>query len=184
MTARAKGLSERQVLYGHVFRNAMLIVIAGFPALFVSVFFGGSIIIETIFSLDGLGQLGFKSAVERDYPVIFGTLFAFVLVSAGVIILRRTRPDLPRGFRVPFPTDTVTVNVSALEKRFTAGTVVDFDALVKSGLVDKGATRIKVLGDGDLTVKLSLKVHAISAGARAKVEAVGGTVELLGGPEA
>jgi microcin C transport system permease protein len=87
MTARAKGLSEARVLYGHVFRNAMLIVIAGFPALFVSVFFGGSIIIETIFSLDGLGQLGFKSAVERDYPVIFGTLFAFGLIGLVVGIL-------------------------------------------------------------------------------------------------
>jgi microcin C transport system permease protein len=84
MTARAKGLSERRVLYGHVFRNAMLIVIAGFPGLFISVFFGGSLIIETIFSLDGLGQLGFKSAVERDYPVIFGTLFAFGII--GLII--------------------------------------------------------------------------------------------------
>ncbi|NBE06922.1 microcin C ABC transporter permease YejB [Paragemmobacter ruber] len=80
MTARAKGLSESRVLYGHVFRNAMLIVIAGFPALFVSVFFGGSLIIETIFSLDGLGQLGFRAAVERDYPVIFGTLFFFGLI--------------------------------------------------------------------------------------------------------
>jgi len=80
MTARAKGLSEGRVLYGHVFRNAMLIVIAGFPALFVSVFFGGSLIIETIFSLDGLGQLGFRAAVERDYPVIFGTLFFFGLI--------------------------------------------------------------------------------------------------------
>ena len=87
MTARAKGLSEARVLYGHVFRNAMLIVIAGFPALFVSVFFGGSIIIETIFSLDGLGQLGFKSAVERDYPVIFGTLFAFGLIGLFVGII-------------------------------------------------------------------------------------------------
>ena len=84
MTARAKGLSEARVLYGHVFRNAMLIVIAGFPGLFISVFFGGSLIIETIFSLDGLGQLGFKSAVERDYPVIFGTLFAFGII--GLII--------------------------------------------------------------------------------------------------
>jgi microcin C transport system permease protein len=87
MTARAKGLSESRVLYGHVFRNAMLIVIAGFPALFVSVFFGGSLIIETIFSLDGLGQLGFRSAVERDYPVIFGTLFAFGLMGLVVGIL-------------------------------------------------------------------------------------------------
>jgi microcin C transport system permease protein len=76
-TARAKGLSEKSVLYGHVFRNAMLIVIAGFPAAFISVFFGASLIIETIFSLDGLGQLGFKAAVERDYPVVFGTLFVF-----------------------------------------------------------------------------------------------------------
>jgi microcin C transport system permease protein len=80
ITARAKGLSERSVLYGHVFRNAMLIVIAGFPAAFVSIFFGASLIIETIFSLDGLGQLGFRAAVERDYPVIFGTLFAFGLI--------------------------------------------------------------------------------------------------------
>jgi microcin C transport system permease protein len=80
MTAKAKGLSERRVLYGHVFRNAMLIVIAGFPAVFVSVFFGGSLIIETIFSLDGLGRLGFEAAVSRDYPVIFGTLFVFGLI--------------------------------------------------------------------------------------------------------
>jgi microcin C transport system permease protein len=81
MTARAKGLSEKRVLYGHVFRNAMLIVIAGFPAVFVSMFFGGSIIIETIFSLNGLGRLGFEAAVNRDYPVIFGTLFVFSLIA-------------------------------------------------------------------------------------------------------
>jgi microcin C transport system permease protein len=87
MTARAKGLSGRWVLYGHVFRNAMLIVIAGFPALFISVFFGGNLIIENIFSLDGLGQLGFRSAVERDYPVVFGTLFAFGLMGLVVGIL-------------------------------------------------------------------------------------------------
>jgi microcin C transport system permease protein len=87
MTARAKGLSERSVLYGHVFRNAMLIPISGFPGLFISVFFGGSLIIETIFSLDGLGQLGYKSAVERDYPVVFGTLFAFGLLGLVVGIL-------------------------------------------------------------------------------------------------
>jgi microcin C transport system permease protein len=80
MTAKAKGLTERKVLYGHVFRNAMLIVIAGFPAVFVSVFFGGSLIIETIFSLDGLGRLGFEAAVSRDYPVIFGTLYVFGLI--------------------------------------------------------------------------------------------------------
>jgi microcin C transport system permease protein len=87
MTARAKGLSEGRVLYGHVFRNAMLIVIAGFPGLFLSVFFGSSLLIEVIFSLDGLGQLGFRSAVERDYPVIFGTLFAFGLIGLVVGIL-------------------------------------------------------------------------------------------------
>ncbi|SDW87608.1 microcin C ABC transporter permease YejB [Roseicitreum antarcticum] len=87
ITARAKGLAERQVLYGHVFRNAMLIVIAGFPAVFVSVFFGGSLIIETIFSLDGLGRLGFEAAVARDYPVIFGTLFVFGLIGLVVGLL-------------------------------------------------------------------------------------------------
>ncbi|MEX0365811.1 MAG: microcin C ABC transporter permease YejB [Ruegeria sp.] len=87
MTARAKGLSEGKVLYGHVFRNAMLIVIAGFPAVFIGVFFSGSIIIETIFSLDGLGRLGFEAAVARDYPVIFGTLFIFGLMSLVVGII-------------------------------------------------------------------------------------------------
>jgi microcin C transport system permease protein len=84
MTARAKGLTERRVLYGHVFRNAMLIVIAGFPSLFISVFLGGSVIIETLFSLDGLGRLGFEAALQRDYPVIFGTLFFFGLI--GLIV--------------------------------------------------------------------------------------------------
>jgi microcin C transport system permease protein len=84
MTARAKGLSESRVLYGHVFRNAMLIVIAGFPAVFIGVFFGGSLIIETIFSLDGLGRLGFEAAVARDYPIVFGTLFIFGLI--GLIV--------------------------------------------------------------------------------------------------
>ena len=87
MTARAKGLAESRVLYGHVFRNAMLIVIAGFPAVFVGVFFGGSLIIETIFSLDGLGRLAFEAAVSRDYPVIFGTLFVFGLIGLVVNIL-------------------------------------------------------------------------------------------------
>ncbi|MBY6003523.1 microcin C ABC transporter permease YejB [Salipiger bermudensis] len=87
MTARAKGLTERRVLYGHVFRNAMLIVIAGFPAVFIGVFFSGSLIIETIFSLDGLGRLGFEAAVARDYPVIFGTLFIFGLIGLVVGIL-------------------------------------------------------------------------------------------------
>ena len=87
ITARAKGLSERRVLYGHVFRNAMLIVIAGFPGLFISVFFTGSLLIEVIFSLDGLGRLGFEAALQRDYPVIFGTLFFFGLVGLLVGIL-------------------------------------------------------------------------------------------------
>ena len=80
LTAKAKGLSEKRVLYGHVFRNAMLIVIAGFPAVFVSVFFGSALIIETIFSLDGLGRMGFEAAVARDYPVVFGTLYIFSLI--------------------------------------------------------------------------------------------------------
>jgi microcin C transport system permease protein len=87
ITARAKGLAESRVLYGHVFRNAMLIVIAGFPAVFIGVFFSGSLIIETIFSLDGLGRLGFEAAVARDYPVIFGTLFVFGLIGLLVGIL-------------------------------------------------------------------------------------------------
>jgi microcin C transport system permease protein len=87
MTARAKGLPERRVLYGHVFRNAMLIVIAGFPAVFIGVFFGGSLIIETLFSLDGLGRLGFEAALQRDYPVIFGTLFFFGLIGLVIGIL-------------------------------------------------------------------------------------------------
>ncbi|WP_127088753.1 microcin C ABC transporter permease YejB [Aquabacter cavernae] len=83
-TARMKGLSERKVLYGHVFRNAMLIVIAGFPGAFISAFFTGSLLIETIFSLDGLGLLGFESVLNRDYPVVFGTLYIFSL--AGLIV--------------------------------------------------------------------------------------------------
>ena len=87
VTAKAKGLSERSVLYGHVFHNAMLIVIASFPALFVGVFFGGSLIIETLFSLDGLGRLGFEAVVVRDYPVMFGTLYAFGLLGLLVGIL-------------------------------------------------------------------------------------------------
>jgi microcin C transport system permease protein len=87
ITARAKGLPERRVLYGHVFRNAMLIVIAGFPSLFVSIFFGGSVVIETLFSLDGLGRLGYEAALQRDYPVIFGTLFFFGLIGLIVGIL-------------------------------------------------------------------------------------------------
>ncbi len=79
-TARAKGLSRNQVLYGHVFRNAMLIIIAGFPAAFISMFFSGSLLIEVIFSLDGLGLLGFEATIGRDYPVMFGTLYIFTLI--------------------------------------------------------------------------------------------------------
>jgi len=80
VTARAKGVSETQVLYGHVFRNAMLIVVAGFPSAFVSVLFGSSLLIEIIFSLDGLGLLGYEATIKRDYPVVFGTLFFFTLL--------------------------------------------------------------------------------------------------------
>jgi microcin C transport system permease protein len=80
MTARAKGLTERGVLYGHVFRNAMLIVIAGFPAAFIGVLFTGALLIEIIFSLDGLGLLGYEAVINRDYPVVFGTLFVFTLI--------------------------------------------------------------------------------------------------------
>lgn len=80
ITARAKGLTERRVLYGHVFRNAMLIVIAGFPATLVNMLFTGSVLIEVIFSLDGLGLLGFEAVINRDYPVMFGTLYIFGLI--------------------------------------------------------------------------------------------------------
>ncbi|WP_430283874.1 ABC transporter permease subunit, partial [Pseudomonas aeruginosa] len=79
VTARAKGLTERRVLYGHVFRNAMLLVIAGLPAALLGIFFTGSLLIEVIFSLDGLGLLSFEAAMNRDYPVVFGTLFIFTL---------------------------------------------------------------------------------------------------------
>ena len=84
ITARAKGITERRVLYKHVFRNAMLIIIAGFPAAFIGMFFTGSLLIEIIFSLDGLGLLGFESTIQRDYPVMFGTLFVFTLL--GLIV--------------------------------------------------------------------------------------------------
>jgi len=80
LTARAKGLNEHGVLYGHVFRNAMLVVIAGFPATLIGMLFTGSVLIEVIFSLDGIGLLGFEAAMNRDYPVMFGTLFAFSLL--------------------------------------------------------------------------------------------------------
>jgi len=87
MTARAKGLTEFKVFYGHVFRNAMLIVISGFPALFVGIFFGGSLIIEVIFSLDGLGLLGYEAAVNRDYQVFFATLYIFALIGLLIKLL-------------------------------------------------------------------------------------------------
>jgi len=80
ITAKAKGLTQNRVLYGHVFRNAMLLVVAGFPGAFLSAFFGASLLIETIFSLDGLGLLGFESVINRDYPVVFATLYIFSLV--------------------------------------------------------------------------------------------------------
>jgi microcin C transport system permease protein len=87
LTARAKGCTEGQVLYGHVFRNAMLIVIAGFPGAFVHAFFAGSLLIETIFSLDGLGLLGFESVLNRDYAVVFATLYIFSLVGLVVNLI-------------------------------------------------------------------------------------------------
>ena len=79
-TARAKGAGETRVLYGHIFRNAMLLVVAGFPAAFIGIVFSSSLLVEIVFSLDGLGLLGFESAIRRDYPVMFGTLFIFTLL--------------------------------------------------------------------------------------------------------
>jgi len=87
VTARAKGLSEARVLYGHVFRNAMLLVIAGFPAAFVSILFTGALLVEVIFSLDGLGLLGFQAAIGRDYPIMFATLYIYTLVGLVLKLL-------------------------------------------------------------------------------------------------
>ena len=87
VTAKAKGLSNRRVLYGHVFRNAMLLVIAGFPSAFIGIFFTGSLLVEVIFSLDGLGLMSFEAAVNRDYPVVFGTLFIFTLLGLLVKLI-------------------------------------------------------------------------------------------------
>jgi microcin C transport system permease protein len=84
LTARAKGLTERRVLYGHVFRNAMLIVIAGFPGLFVGVLFTGALLIEIVFSLDGLGLLGFEAVIKRDYPIMFASTYFFTLL--GLVV--------------------------------------------------------------------------------------------------
>jgi microcin C transport system permease protein len=87
LTAHAKGLTQGRVLYGHVFRNAMLIVIAGFASSFVGAFFGGSLLIETIFSLDGLGLLSFESVLNRDYPVVFANLYIFALIGLAVNLI-------------------------------------------------------------------------------------------------
>ena len=87
LTARSKGLEEKRILYGHIFRNAMLIVIAGFPSAFIGILFGSSLLIELIFSLDGLGLLGFEAVVNRDYPVVFATLYIFTLLGLLMGIL-------------------------------------------------------------------------------------------------
>jgi microcin C transport system permease protein len=87
LTARAKGCSERKVLYGHIFRNAMLLVVAGFPSAFVSAFFAGSLLIETIFSLNGLGLLSFESVLNRDYPVVFANIYIFALIGLVVTLI-------------------------------------------------------------------------------------------------
>jgi microcin C transport system permease protein len=81
VTARAKGASERRVLYGHVFRNAMLLIVAGFPQAFIGILFTSQLLVEIVFSLDGLGLLGFQAAIQRDYPVMFGTLYIFTLLA-------------------------------------------------------------------------------------------------------
>ena len=88
VTARAKGLSERRVLYGHVFRNAMLLVIAGFPAAFISILFTGALLVEVIFSLDGLGYLGYQAVLSRDYPIVFGTLYIYTLLGLVLGVVR------------------------------------------------------------------------------------------------
>lgn len=87
ITARAKGLSEKKVLYGHVFRNATLVLVAGLPAAFIHIFFTGALLIEVIFSLDGMGLLSFETAINRDYPVVFGTLYVFTLVGLSLHII-------------------------------------------------------------------------------------------------
>ncbi len=87
VTARAKGLGERRVLYGHVFRNAMLLVIAGFPAAFIGILFTGALLVEVIFSLDGLGLLGFQAAIGRDYPIMFGTLYIYTLIGLALKLI-------------------------------------------------------------------------------------------------
>jgi microcin C transport system permease protein len=88
VTARSKGLSEGRVLYGHIFRNAMLLVIAGFPAAFISILFTGALLVEVIFSLDGLGYLGFQAAIGRDYPIMFGTVYIYTLIGLVMALVR------------------------------------------------------------------------------------------------
>jgi microcin C transport system permease protein len=88
VTARAKGLSERRVLYGHIFRNAMLLVIANFPAALIGILFTGALLVEVIFSLDGLGLLGYEAAINRDYPIMFSTLYVFTLIGLVVTLIR------------------------------------------------------------------------------------------------
>jgi microcin C transport system permease protein len=88
VTARSKGLAEHRILYGHVFRNAMLLVIAGFPAAFISILFTGALLVEVIFSLDGLGYLGFQAAIGRDYPIMFGTLYIYTLIGLVMALVR------------------------------------------------------------------------------------------------
>jgi microcin C transport system permease protein len=88
VTARAKGLGEQRVLYGHVFRNAMLLVIAGFPAAFIGILFTGALLVEVIFTLDGLGYLGFQAVISRDYPVMFGTLYIYTLIGLVLTLVR------------------------------------------------------------------------------------------------
>lgn len=90
LTARAKGVGETRILYRHVFRNAMIPLVTGFPAAFIGAFFAGSLLIETLFSLDGLGLLAFDAVVKRDYPVVMGTLYLFTLIG----LLARLASDL------------------------------------------------------------------------------------------
>jgi microcin C transport system permease protein len=87
LTAQSKGLSQGQVLYGHVFRNAMLLIIAGFPGAFIHAFFSGSLLIETIFSLDGIGLLSFESVINRDYPVVFASIYILALLGLALNLL-------------------------------------------------------------------------------------------------
>lgn len=123
----------------------------------------------------GLGKTAGKG--QKGQKARHAGNFSKMAFQGGQTPIQRRLPK--RGFRNPFPTEVAAVNVSSLEKCFAAGAVVDVEALKGAGLVDKDASRVKILGDGELTHKLTLKVHAISAGAKAKVEAAGGSVELI-----